>query len=224
MRECGRGRRGALAAPLHKASCTGACLQRAQHRFIAPPPNSPRSLAGTARALPIVSVTCFTPAPKPAQELGWSDEESFVSPPAVGPDATVRLLAVADLGQAEIDGCVFALGAVRVAGPDAVERAVRCGKWRKTCSATLPQCSSPVCRLPTGLSPETDTLPIETCRLKLAGRWRLVRCCPPCTPLPAWQRRWLQGRSCWCTTATSPVSSLEGGVVPVLMLASLLAS
>ena len=40
------------------------------------------------------------------QELGWSAEESFVSPPAVGPDSTVRLLAVADLGQAEADGCV----------------------------------------------------------------------------------------------------------------------
>ncbi|KAI7845277.1 hypothetical protein COHA_001120 [Chlorella ohadii] len=42
------------------------------------------------------------------EELGWSAEESFVSPPAVGPDSTVRLLAVADLGQAEADGSMEA--------------------------------------------------------------------------------------------------------------------
>lgn len=49
-----------------------------------------------------------TPLPNPppfSQELGWSAEESFVSPPAVGPESTVHLLAVADLGQAEADGC-----------------------------------------------------------------------------------------------------------------------
>ena len=43
-------------------------------------------------------------ATSPPQELGWSGEESFVSPPATGPGASVRLLAVADLGQAEVDG------------------------------------------------------------------------------------------------------------------------
>ena len=44
------------------------------------------------------------------QELGWSAEESFMSPPAVGPNTAVRLLAVADLGQAEVDGCVRCWG------------------------------------------------------------------------------------------------------------------
>lgn len=48
-----------------------------------------------------------TPAPS-RQELGWSEVESFVSPPAAGADATVRLLAVADLGQAEEDGSMEA--------------------------------------------------------------------------------------------------------------------
>ena len=62
------------------------------------------ALRCTRLALPEYSH--ILPSP-PAQELGWSAEESFVSPPAVGPDATVRLLAVADLGQAEVDGCVL---------------------------------------------------------------------------------------------------------------------
>ena len=38
------------------------------------------------------------------QALGWSAPQQFVSPPAAGRDATVALLAVADLGQAEEDG------------------------------------------------------------------------------------------------------------------------
>ncbi|PRW45579.1 Metallo-dependent phosphatase [Chlorella sorokiniana] len=42
------------------------------------------------------------------EELGWSAEESFMSPPAVGPNTAVRLLAVADLGQAEVDGSMEA--------------------------------------------------------------------------------------------------------------------
>ncbi len=42
------------------------------------------------------------------QELGWSEEQHFTSPPAVGPGSTVRLLAVADLGQAEVDGSMEA--------------------------------------------------------------------------------------------------------------------
>jgi hypothetical protein len=42
------------------------------------------------------------------QELGWSEEQHFTSPPAVGPDSSVRLLAVADLGQAEVDGSMEA--------------------------------------------------------------------------------------------------------------------
>lgn len=33
---------------------------------------------------------------------GWTEEFSFVAPPEVGPGSTVRLLAVADLGQAEV--------------------------------------------------------------------------------------------------------------------------
>ena len=35
---------------------------------------------------------------------GWSEEASFLSPPPVGADASVRLLAIADMGQAEVDG------------------------------------------------------------------------------------------------------------------------
>ena len=34
----------------------------------------------------------------------WSEEASFLAPPDRGPGSTVRLLAVADLGQAEVDG------------------------------------------------------------------------------------------------------------------------
>ena len=37
------------------------------------------------------------------QDLGWSDEHSFQAAPAVGPDTTVRLLAIADMGQAQQD-------------------------------------------------------------------------------------------------------------------------
>lgn len=37
------------------------------------------------------------------QDLGWSDEHSFQAAPAVGPDTTVRLLAIADMGQAQED-------------------------------------------------------------------------------------------------------------------------
>lgn len=43
-----------------------------------------------------------------SQELGWSEVESFVSPPAPGTGSTVRLLAIADLGQAEEDGSMEA--------------------------------------------------------------------------------------------------------------------
>ncbi|KAL4439452.1 hypothetical protein ABPG77_008781 [Micractinium sp. CCAP 211/92] len=42
------------------------------------------------------------------EELGWSEVESFVSPPAPGTASTVRLLAIADLGQAEEDGSMEA--------------------------------------------------------------------------------------------------------------------
>lgn len=42
------------------------------------------------------------------EELGWSEEQHFTSPPAVGPGSSVRLLAVADLGQAEVDGSMEA--------------------------------------------------------------------------------------------------------------------
>lgn len=38
----------------------------------------------------------------------WSGEESFVAPPAAGTAASVTLLAVADLGQAEVDGSMEA--------------------------------------------------------------------------------------------------------------------
>ena len=39
------------------------------------------------------------------QALGlWSEEASFRALPAPGPEASVSLLAVADLGQAEVDG------------------------------------------------------------------------------------------------------------------------
>jgi hypothetical protein len=38
------------------------------------------------------------------QEWGFSEEASFVAPPPVGPDTSVKVLVVADLGQAELDG------------------------------------------------------------------------------------------------------------------------
>jgi hypothetical protein len=41
-------------------------------------------------------------------EGAWSGEEAFVAPPAPGSDAAVTLLAVADLGQAEVDGSMEA--------------------------------------------------------------------------------------------------------------------
>lgn len=41
-------------------------------------------------------------------EGAWSGEETFVAPPAPGSGATVTLLAVADLGQAEVDGSMEA--------------------------------------------------------------------------------------------------------------------
>ncbi len=62
----------------------------------------PCLLNQSAHSTPLTEPLLFS-----IQELGWSAEESFVSPPAVGPDSTVRLLAVADLGQAEADGCVL---------------------------------------------------------------------------------------------------------------------
>ena len=83
------------------------------------PPRRPRllrRLAGARRTSP--SCPRRAPARRP-QELGWSPERSFVSPPAPGAGAgsggvaggataTVRLLAVADLGQAEVDGSMGA--------------------------------------------------------------------------------------------------------------------
>jgi hypothetical protein len=39
-----------------------------------------------------------------SQDFGFSEEASFVSPPPVGPDTTVKFLAMADMGQAEVDG------------------------------------------------------------------------------------------------------------------------
>jgi hypothetical protein len=39
-----------------------------------------------------------------AQEHGWSEEASFVTPPPVGPESSVSMLAIADMGQAEV-GC-----------------------------------------------------------------------------------------------------------------------
>lgn len=38
------------------------------------------------------------------QEHGWSEELSFMAAPAVGVGSAVRLLAIADMGQAEVDG------------------------------------------------------------------------------------------------------------------------
>jgi hypothetical protein len=38
------------------------------------------------------------------QEGGWSAEHSFVSVPAVGPNSSLSMLAIADMGQAEADG------------------------------------------------------------------------------------------------------------------------
>lgn len=38
------------------------------------------------------------------QEFGFSEEHSFITPPVTGPDAAVKFLAIADLGQAEEDG------------------------------------------------------------------------------------------------------------------------
>ncbi|KAG2498630.1 hypothetical protein HYH03_003377 [Edaphochlamys debaryana] len=35
---------------------------------------------------------------------GWSEERSFVTPPETGPHSTAHILAVADMGQAEVDG------------------------------------------------------------------------------------------------------------------------
>ena len=41
-----------------------------------------------------------------AQEWGFSEEASFVTPPAPGPETVVKVLAVADMGQAEADGAL----------------------------------------------------------------------------------------------------------------------
>lgn len=41
---------------------------------------------------------------KEIEEEEWSEESSFVAPPVTSPQTSVRLLAVADLGQVEIDG------------------------------------------------------------------------------------------------------------------------
>lgn len=38
------------------------------------------------------------------QAFGFSEENSFLVPPLPGPSAAVRFLAIADLGQAEVDG------------------------------------------------------------------------------------------------------------------------
>lgn len=43
---------------------------------------------------------------EPSRQEEWSQEYSFVGPPAVGRESVVRILAVADLGQAEIDGAL----------------------------------------------------------------------------------------------------------------------
>lgn len=39
-----------------------------------------------------------------SKEHGWSEEASFVTPPPTGPQSSVSLLAIADMGQAEVDG------------------------------------------------------------------------------------------------------------------------
>ena len=56
---------------------------------------------------------CSPPAPRISlllvscsQELGWSEVESCVSPPATGRGASATLLAVADLGQASRAGAL----------------------------------------------------------------------------------------------------------------------
>ena len=39
------------------------------------------------------------------QAYGFAEESSFLTPPLPGPEASVKFLAIADLGQAEVDGC-----------------------------------------------------------------------------------------------------------------------
>ena len=46
----------------------------------------------------------YNPDTAVVQDLGYSSEHSFVTPPAVGSDTTVKFLAVADLGHAQVDG------------------------------------------------------------------------------------------------------------------------
>ena len=38
------------------------------------------------------------------QAHGFSEEASFLAAPSIGPDSHVKFLAIADMGQAEIDG------------------------------------------------------------------------------------------------------------------------
>lgn len=38
------------------------------------------------------------------QDFGFSTESSFLTAPLTGPEASVKLLAIADMGQADIDG------------------------------------------------------------------------------------------------------------------------
>ena len=40
----------------------------------------------------------------PVQDFGFSPEGSFVTAPPTGPGSSVKLLAIADMGQADIDG------------------------------------------------------------------------------------------------------------------------
>ncbi len=57
----------------------------------------------TAVTRPTARPTLFvTLEPHGLQEHGWSEEASFVTPPLTGPDASVKLLAIADMGQAEV--------------------------------------------------------------------------------------------------------------------------
>lgn len=62
-----------------------------------------RMLCAAAKTM---GCTAFSSSALHPQEEGWSEEASFVTPPPTGLESSISLLAIADMGQAEVQGNV----------------------------------------------------------------------------------------------------------------------
>ena len=133
-----------------------------------------------------------------AQEHGWSEEASFVTPPPVGPHSSVSMLAIADMGQAEVRNRLaascFQRAPLKLHGNGTVF--LNFCKRQSDHSMTMRH----GCLVP------------KHC----AGRWTAPTRMASGSSTPAWPRSgacWPTRRAAawWCTTATS---ATPGGALP----------